>query len=226
MQPRAPRLFKREIGELIRVEGVFPVGGDFIPTKATGSAGQKRGIRYENNVCKYLSQRFDFVNQIVFEFDTRERKRQTARPDGLIIASEDHYVIVEVKTIHSEDAYYQLQFYKKILEKYLPENHFSLLEICAEYNPSVKLPSGKFILEDLDLVKTPSFGHNVYILTEKTLKLLVGGLKHGLGRDNGAADAALRAGRRSGDDSDNGLRLSGVSITPRTEGTSRDSKEV
>lgn len=177
-----PRLFNRTIqGELVKVEAIFPKGNDYIPTKPTGSAGQKRGIRYENSVCEYLTKRFNFVNQITFEYIDSSGKTKKARPDGLIVDEKnDHYTLVEIKTYHSEDAYYQLEFYKKILLKWLPGCHFSVVEICELFTPGVKLPVSSFFITDPSSLDRASFGHNIWILSQRSLKLLAGGMESGV----------------------------------------------
>lgn len=163
-----PSYFKRREAPVCNVE-FYPPGTGVRPVVLRGTSGRIAGLRYERKVRDWLARRYDFVDGISFTFDTDEREALRAIPDGLIWTPK-HFIIVEIKTVHSIDAYRQLCFYHNILRSWLPAQAFTRLEICEEFRPNVELPSGRRILSSLDeVLTTPSDEHNVFILSRREL---------------------------------------------------------
>lgn len=177
-----PRFYKRELrSPVLRTRAIFKgkAQEDWQKRKPTGTAGQKRGIRYENQVSFWLHQRFRFGNRIEFEFDTARSRNERIIPDGLLIWDLEHevqFIIVEIKTVHSADAFHQLELYKQVVSKWTwPGATIHTLEICGEYSPSIRLPRPVVLVDDrLDEFKSgkPIAGHPVLVLSQTRLKQL------------------------------------------------------
>lgn len=164
--------FKREVGPLARAQLHF---GSYSQLPRPTSQAALRGVRFEKKVLLLLSKRFG--NRLLcgplFSFqDAMKSRNQSAYPDALLFDEKwKSLSIVEVKYRHTGDAWFQLDFYRKIVQKALPMFRVCTLEICASYDPSQRLPKEVAFLDNPEGVfETREVFHPLHVLTERELK--------------------------------------------------------
>jgi hypothetical protein len=151
--------FRRTAREVLSAQACF---GAKVTMPRPKSAAARAGIKFEAQVCEQLAKRYGsrFAAAIPFTFCESSPARgfsrpSTAIPDGLLLGPDGRSLcVVEIKLRHGGDAWHQLnRFYLPILRKCLRGAfHLRVLEICANYDPGVKLPNGTDVLNDVDEV--------------------------------------------------------------------------
>ncbi len=163
--------FKRTAKEILSAQACF---GAKVHMPKPKSAAARMGLRFEAKVLAELSRRYPrtFCSGVPFSFTELSvngtySRPSTAIPDGLLLAPNSRALcIVEIKLRHTGDAWHQLnRFYLPILRKCFPRAlHLRVLEICANYDPGIKLPGGTSILGDVeDIWDTPTSTHPVLL---------------------------------------------------------------
>lgn len=153
-----------------------------VATPSKHSAAQKLGLRYETRVVQFIEQYYRLIPQCPIHFKFSPAKWRTIIPDILVFSSDCRYLVVcEIKRQHSADAYNQLEFYRPIVEKAFPFCRVATLEICGNFY-SVKLPVAENYHVGIDSIFNLSvYQHNVMLLSERELKIGLGGQMDGMG---------------------------------------------
>lgn len=149
-----------------------------VATNRSLTHAQKLGLVYEAKVFAYLSKQFKCVPQCPIHYQTTTIRRSIV-PD-LLLFSRDCWdlTVVEVKRNHSADGYNQLRFYLPIVEKAFPWAKVNLLEVCANYH-EVTLPVYEcHVLGAEQVFNLSRTTHNVWLLSERQLKVFLGAEKH------------------------------------------------
>lgn len=128
--------------------------------EATGAA-RRRGIQFERRQQRALEERFGVARVSCnpwFEFEDDEG-RFFCSPDVIIWFDEP--VVVEVKTVHCERAWKQLnKLYIPVLKAVYPGRGFRAVEICGEFRPEVYWPELTLIG---DIERAPRGGTGVHV---------------------------------------------------------------
>lgn len=124
------------------------------------------GRRYENKVYEFrleplLSPLGNLQREPCFRFSNGHRSR-FCFPDALLVLNSGG-VIIEIKTRHTYDAWYQLtELYHPVVQKALGGD-FKFLEVVREYDPGVRLPVEKNVLNTVTEIVKSDAPYNVYI---------------------------------------------------------------
>ncbi len=126
------------------------------------------GIRYENKARANLGIELENCTfNPAFRFKPEGGPSELAIPDALAFSSKgDILTIVEIKVTHTNQAYRQLNnLYLPIIRAAFPQiTCINLLEMCKNYDPTVRLPGHIRIVERLDdFIQNPSDGFGIYI---------------------------------------------------------------
>lgn len=122
--------------------------------KPTGKIAKKYkiGLQYEKKAIRFLEKELrsagDFYCEPCFHFHNHSSDR-LCYPDALLV-SESLVLIIEIKTRHTTDAWFQLRklYYPVVSKVY--EQPIKLLEVCRAYDPLIELPEKETILENLE----------------------------------------------------------------------------
>jgi hypothetical protein len=152
----SPSYFKRYVSSVASAQICFGAVANLPKPKG---AAARLGVRFEKRVVSALSKRFGgrFAAGLPISFCEISggfyQRPSTAIPDGLLLSADRRSIcIIEVKLRHREDAWSQLnRFYLPILRKVTGDSFFlRTLEICAYYDPGVRLPAKKEVLVDIE----------------------------------------------------------------------------
>jgi hypothetical protein len=152
LQLTPPVHAKREAGDVQRAE-LLEFKLKHPNAAKRRSYAQQLGLRYERKVLVHLLETLD--KNVIFQPAFRFRSAGTAFdqfaiPDALYLSPSNVLTIFEIKLRHTADAWYQLKrLYLPIIQKAYPAiDRINLVEICANYDNSIKLPSTT-IVDDL-----------------------------------------------------------------------------
>jgi len=155
----SPTYFKRTVSNVAWASIDF---GAAIQMPRPKGAAARAGLRFERDVFSKLSK--IYKNRLLFgvplSFQEVHRhaaysRPQTAIPDGFLLSRDGKSLgILEVKLRHSTDAWFQLnKFYLPLVRRVAGSSLvLRTVEICRYYDPGVKLPKEKRILDELDQV--------------------------------------------------------------------------
>lgn len=167
---------KRQAGKVFSAKALW---GTFPPISHGQTVAQKLGLRYEekaldhlcgiSNLCiphlgfTYISEGLNGRKNVYFCW-----------PDAVIFSDNFHIVtVIEIKRYHTIDAYAQLRYtYLPVLTRAFPGKHIHLLEMCCNYDPSVRFPGTTRLVTDAQLLLATVNGESpamtsVYIWTGK-----------------------------------------------------------
>ena len=115
------------------------------------SLAQKAGLRYEAKVHAELLEQFgDRYVQAVPFFFVDNTGRRGCIPDGLLKVSPSRTAIIEIKSQHMPDAWWQLRkLYEPVLRAAGSEREFVLVEICRSFDPATPFPERFDLLDSL-----------------------------------------------------------------------------
>ena len=152
----SPTFFKRSVGHLLSARIDF---GPAHKMPVVRKASAKLGLRFEAKVFKELSALYPgrFAPHLPLSFQEDHTNLYSrpgfAIPDGLLLSSDLKSILcIEIKLRHTTDAWFQLnRFYLPILRRVVNRSMLCLpLEICMHYDPGVKLPEKKRVIDQLE----------------------------------------------------------------------------
>jgi len=120
----------------------------------------KKGLRYEKKALDFLEKQLSalgtFIREPCFRFFDGIRTR-FCYPDALLLLPNRCALLIEVKTRHTYDAWWQLcELYAPVVRKALGLE-LRLLEVTAAFDPGVRLPQRR-VLETVE----EAIGHKGY----------------------------------------------------------------
>lgn len=144
--PPPPR-FKPIVGNVINVEmnPHNPFSGQI-----GRSASQRVGLSYERKIRGLLrdnTRNSIYYDSPIYHFQDGSGWR-TCIPDGLDCYS-DKVVVLEIKSQHVPDAWWQLRkLYEPLTRRLFPGTSVSVLEICRTYDPQTPFPEAVTLVDD------------------------------------------------------------------------------
>lgn len=122
------------------------------PFSEVRTSAQKAGLRYERAIREALTKCFgsSYRPAAWFNFTTTDGSRRKCQPDGLL-RFHDHVVILEVKHIHTPDAWWQLRkLYQPVVLAALPDVDVRVCEICTTFDSQRSVPEPVVFLNSFD----------------------------------------------------------------------------
>lgn len=134
-----PRGFRAAEGVVSAWPCESPFGAT--PSRISGTAAQRNGLRYERKALKALSAILGptFQKNAWFEFSDKSGRRY-CQVDGLLRGAHS-VAIIEVKYSFTSNAYYQLRkLYEPVVRKAFSPQKVALIVVCRNFDPSVPFP--------------------------------------------------------------------------------------
>lgn len=134
--------------------------GPRIPPAVGNTAARKAGLRYEAQVVDYFSAAFGqmFFAHTSIHFRDLNGAR-TCVPDGLVLTDDGWIVIVEIKSQHMPEAWWQLRkLYEPVVRVAFRTSKVAVLEVVKTYDPSMPFPERVTLHDDLDDLRREDFG--------------------------------------------------------------------
>lgn len=144
--PPPPR-FKPIVGRIEEVD--YAPHSHFMGKGRTAS--QKAGLVYEDRIRSRLRENHStvYLDQPTLHFRDGGGWR-TCIPDGLDVF-DDKVIIVEIKSQHMPEAWWQLRrLYEPVVRKLFLNTPVAVLEICRVYDPSMPFPEKVTLVDNYE----------------------------------------------------------------------------
>ena len=155
-------------GTVIFAARVHEADAPYGQPRARGSSARARGIRYERNVARELSSRyndggFEVQHSTWFRFTDASGSRM-CQPDTLLIEHTKLKVtIVETKLRHTADAWLQLfLLYSPVIALVYPGYKISCVEVCEFYDCATECPVEPRLVKRIHDCNPGVFGVHIY----------------------------------------------------------------